>query len=267
MERIFDQAPVTARQIAVDAPRSGVVWAPIFAGAIAALATSIILISIGSGLGFAAASPWPGSTPSATSFAVGVGVWLIVTQWLSAALGGFLTGRLRTAWTGIHTKEVVFRDTAHGLLAWAVATTIVAAVGLATAGTAVSAVSSASSTTASYAAETLLRTDRGPAPMSAATAAQISHILTREGGADADDQTYVANVVAAQTGVSKAEAQARVKTVVGAVRAAADKARKASAIISFYTALSMLIGAFIAAAAAGYGGSYRDEHADVRDAH
>src|SRR5690242_16469090 len=54
-------------------------------------------------------------------------VWLIVVQWLSAALGGYLTGRLRTKWVGVHTDEVYFRDTAHGFLAWAVATVIMAA--------------------------------------------------------------------------------------------------------------------------------------------
>jgi hypothetical protein len=39
-------------------------------------------------------------------------------------LGGYLTGRLRTKWTLIHTDEVYFRDTANGFLAWAVALVI-----------------------------------------------------------------------------------------------------------------------------------------------
>src|SRR6202021_2174972 len=49
---------------------------------------------------------------------------LIVVQWLSSALGGFVTGRLRTKWTGLHTHEVFFRDTAHGFLAWAAASVL-----------------------------------------------------------------------------------------------------------------------------------------------
>ena len=43
-------------------------------------------------------------------------------QLAASAMGGYLAGRLRTKWTGVHTDEVYFRDTAHGLLAWAVAT-------------------------------------------------------------------------------------------------------------------------------------------------
>ena len=49
-----------------------------------------------------------------------------MTQWISAALGGYIAGRLRTKWTGTHTHEVFFRDTAHGLITWSVATVFVA---------------------------------------------------------------------------------------------------------------------------------------------
>lgn len=75
----------------------------------------------------ATVSPWtPSSTPPAT-FGIAAGIWLIITQWLSAGLGGYLAGRLREKWVGVRTDEVLFRDTAHGLLAWALATIIVVA--------------------------------------------------------------------------------------------------------------------------------------------
>ena len=45
-----------------------------------------------------------------------------MVQALANALGGYLTGRLRTVWWGIHGDEAHFRDTANGLVAWAVAT-------------------------------------------------------------------------------------------------------------------------------------------------
>jgi hypothetical protein len=48
-----------------------------------------------------------------------------VTQWLASGLGGYLAGRLREKWVGIRTDEVLFRDTAHGFLAWALAALIV----------------------------------------------------------------------------------------------------------------------------------------------
>src|SRR3978361_1620330 len=104
-----------------ESARSAVAWAAVLAGAVVAIATTLILIALGSGLGFAAASPWPGAAPAAETFAITAGIWLIVTQWLASALGGYMTGRLRTKWTSVHSHEVFFRDTAHGLLSWAVA--------------------------------------------------------------------------------------------------------------------------------------------------
>src|SRR5262249_38219362 len=86
-----------------------------------------ILVALGTGVGFAAISPWPNSGASLTTFAVSAGVWLIVVQWVASGLGGYVTGRLRTKWVGTHTHEVFFRATAHGLITWALATVIVAA--------------------------------------------------------------------------------------------------------------------------------------------
>jgi hypothetical protein len=100
-------------------------WPAIFAGAFVATGTTLALGALGAGLGFAAAGPWP-AHPSATTFAMTTAIWLIVTQWVSAALGGYIAGRLRTRWVGTHTHEVFFRDTAHGLVTWAVATVLVA---------------------------------------------------------------------------------------------------------------------------------------------
>jgi hypothetical protein len=107
---------------------SAVSWSAIFAGTVAAVALTLILVAIGSALGFASVSPWPGVGAAPTSFTIAAGIWLIVTQWLSAAVGGYLAGRLRVRWHGLHTDEVFFRDTAHGLLTWATATVVIAAV-------------------------------------------------------------------------------------------------------------------------------------------
>jgi hypothetical protein len=112
----------------VETSAPAVSWPAIFAGAFVAAAVSVMLVAIGSGFGFAAVSPWPASGPSPTTFAVSTGVWLIVTQWLSSGLGGYIAGRMRTKWVGVHTHEVFFRDTAHGFVTWAVATVMVALV-------------------------------------------------------------------------------------------------------------------------------------------
>jgi hypothetical protein len=55
-------------------------------------------------------------------------VWLIVMQLIASSMGGYLAGRLRTKWANIHTDEVYFRDTAHGFVAWALASVLGAAV-------------------------------------------------------------------------------------------------------------------------------------------
>ena len=70
-------------------------------------------------------SPWAGKSASVTTIAASTAVWLIIVQWLSSGVGGYLAGRLRTKWVGVHTDEVFFRDTAHGFLAWALATLLV----------------------------------------------------------------------------------------------------------------------------------------------
>src|ERR1700678_572774 len=106
------------------AGKSAASWPAIFAGAVVAVAVSLVLLALGSGLGFASISPWPGRGASATTVTVTTAIWLIVTQWLSAALGGYIAGRLRTKWVGTHTHEVFFRDTAHGFVTWAVASVI-----------------------------------------------------------------------------------------------------------------------------------------------
>src|ERR1700760_219314 len=103
-------------------------WGAILAGAVAAVSLSVVLVVLGAGLGFASVSPWSGRGLSAGSFTVASTIWLIVTQWLSAAVGGYLAGRLRHRWLATHTHEVFFRDTAHGLVTWGVATLVVVVV-------------------------------------------------------------------------------------------------------------------------------------------
>lgn len=100
---------------------SAVSWAAILAGATAAAALSLILLILGTGLGFSSISPWASDGVSATTFGVTTILWITFTQLLAAGLGGYLAGRLRVKWIEVHTDEIYFRDTAHGFLAWAIA--------------------------------------------------------------------------------------------------------------------------------------------------
>ena len=118
----------TAIGVEIDAnPRtSAVSWGAVLAGAAIATAVTFALMVLGAGLGLTLVSPWWEANAEATTIAASTIVWLIVMQWASAGVGGYLTGRLRTRWTRVHSDEVFFRDTAHGFLTWAVATIIVA---------------------------------------------------------------------------------------------------------------------------------------------
>lgn len=127
---------------------SAVSWAAIFAGAMAAAALSLILLILGTGLGLSAVSPWAPKGISAETFGVSAIVWITVTQLLASGMGGYLAGRLRTKWVSVHSDEVYFRDTAHGFLAWAVASLVTAAVLASATGTIVSGGVQASATVA-----------------------------------------------------------------------------------------------------------------------
>jgi hypothetical protein len=303
---LADSDPYLNRADTAIAPgKSAASWAAILAGAVVAVSASLLLLALGSGLGFAEISPWPGRGVSATTFTVTTAIWLIVTQWISAGLGGYIAGRLRTRWYGTHTHEVFFRDTAHGLITWSVATVLVAAVFAgsvsALVGGGVRAVSEAASGGADAIAQNVTSNNpvASPAPgLSAGTPTmtygmdklfrpatpgssatgqngpdprvEATHIVANavaNGNAPDADRAYLAALVAAQTGIPPAEAQRRVDDFLAAAmdaankaRAAADAARKAAAAASIFTALSMLIGAFIASVSAALGGRLRDEH-------
>lgn len=276
----------SSEALGIEASASAVSWAAIIGGAFVIAAVTIVLLALGSGLSLSSVSPWPGSGISATSFTVMTAIWLIVVQWLSAGLGGYVTGRLRTHWTGVHSHEVFFRDTAHGLLAWAVASVIGVGLLASAASTAVGggahAVTSMASSAAGqgaaqsagagngidgYYVDQLFRSDHdavsGQDPRPEAT--RILAMGLRNGSVPDNDKTYMAQLVASRTGIAQDDARKRVDILISQeqaaeqkVKAAADQARKAAASLSFYTFFSMLIGAFIASAAAALGGRSRD---------
>ncbi|HZV92831.1 MAG TPA: hypothetical protein VFF72_06405, partial [Caldimonas sp.] len=64
---------------------------------------------------------------SSSTLGAGTIVWILFVALVASGAGGYLAGRLRTKWVAVHTDEVYFRDTAHGFLAWAVATLVTAA--------------------------------------------------------------------------------------------------------------------------------------------
>ena len=199
-----------------------------------------------------------------------------MVQWIASATGGYLTGRLRTRWIGTHTHEVFFRDTAHGFLTWSLATVIVTAIAATVAASAAGGAAKAVTDDKvpgpnfAYDADALYRTPSGDTATLAGARAEAERILAASvvsGGLSIEDRSYLVASASSRAGVSPAEAQARVDAIsareqqaADAVRVAADKARKTSAALAMLTALSMLVGAFIASVAAALGGQQRDEH-------
>lgn len=221
---------------------SAVSWGAILAGAAAAAALSMILLILGAGLGLSAISPWARSGVSAATFGVSTIVWVTVTQIMASGMGGYLAGRLRARWVAAQTDEVYFRDTAHGFLAWAVASLATAALlssaiasivgggmqaGASVAGGPAAAVSAAGAAAASssgteggstsYFVDSLFRKEaNAPAnsePAAAAPTAETARILLnslRTGALPADDTRYLGQVIAQRTGLSQADAEKRV---------------------------------------------------------
>jgi hypothetical protein len=291
---------------------SGVSWGAILAGAFGAAALSFILIILGFGLGLSSVSPWSGNGVSATTFGVATILWLAFTQIAASAIGGYLAGRLRTKWAGVHTDEVYFRDTAHGFLAWAVASLVTAALlasavgsvlgaGAQAAGSAASGLTSAATTAAAsgaaakagssdgsseggmadptgYFVDSLFRSGATPAgtatpPTDAgAQRSEATRIIVnsvRNGSLLPADRSYLAQMIAQRTGMSPADADARVNDTYtritkaaddakNAAKQAADTARKAAAYSSLWMFITLLAGAFFASLAATYGGRRRD---------
>ena len=106
---------------ALEENQSAVSWAAIAAGGVATAALTLLLLAFGAGMGFSAISPWSNAGISSETFSLAAGIYLIVVAMLASTIGGYVAGRLRTKWVGVHSDEVAFRDTAHGFLAWAFA--------------------------------------------------------------------------------------------------------------------------------------------------
>ncbi|MGH7226190.1 MAG: hypothetical protein ACRELF_23490, partial [Gemmataceae bacterium] len=239
-------------------------------------------------------SPWRDLGTTATSVGVSAVIWVIVVQWISSGIGGFLAGRLRIKWPGVHNHEVFFRDTAHGFLAWSLATVagilLLASVATSGVGGIVKATSDVGGAAAgaaqagrrpvsarskgsagAYFVDAMFRSTTGGTGDVAAARGEAARILAhsvKKGriALSQADKSYLTGLVAARAGISETDAGKRIADAVSGmnhaaqqVRAVADHARKRAAQLAIVIALSMLVGAFVASVAAALGGGIRDE--------
>jgi hypothetical protein len=220
------------------ASASAVSWGAIFAGASVAAAVSLVLLTLAIGFGMLTVASWP--YVSGTHVAAEAAIALIIMQWVSAALGGYITGRLRTRWVGLHTHEVFFRDTAHGFIAWSVATLVAAFFFASAAGSAV----------------------RGDDTQTLNLTPQRHNEYAEERSVERDRNGLVRIASAGAQGLTASAARhldARLQADPPAEGMPEVDARSAAR-GSIWVALSMLIGAFIASASAAVGGRLRDQH-------
>lgn len=261
---------------------TAVSWGAIFAGAAAAAALSFILMLLGFGFGLLSVSPWSGEGASAETLGFGSIIWLIIMQLAAAGLGGYLAGRLRVKWADIHTDEVYFRDTAHGLVTWSVSTLAAviffsgtASVIMAGGAKAASGVAEAAAPAVeevledqSYAANRLLRGDNWDESIDTGRAEEVATILVRslrEGEVTDSDRDYLVNMVSGRTDLTRNQAQQRVDEVISDAEQGyenalemADDARTAAAWTAIWLFIALLAGAFFAALMATFGGRQRD---------
>lgn len=249
-------------------PASAVSWGAILAGAVGAASLSLILVFLGLGLGMSSISPWAGDGASAKALGIGSIVWVTLTQIAAAALGGYLAGRLRTRWLRTHVDEVYFRDTAHGFLAWAIATLATAALfastiaGIASGGAKLGAAAlggagAAATTLAAgatdssdgsqaYLLDTLFRpgtntsaaipadgtsvttTRENDPARGTAEAARIFANAIRVGSLSAEDTRYLGQVIAGRTGLTAEEGEARVRAAYAEWEKAVATAKEAA---------------------------------------
>lgn len=249
-------------------------WAAVAAGTFANAALTLLLTAFGAGMGFSTISPWSNSGVSMTTFSIGTGLYLIVMAMLASTMGGYLAGRLRTRWSGVHSDEVFFRDTAHGFMSWACAAVLSAAV-LGAAGSAI--VSGATAGLAQRNAndggpaaiyvDELFRPAAGAPAANQATAepaarAEVTRLLTKSLRDRVDltstDRSYLSQLVASRTGLAQADADKRVNDVLTQAKSDLDKARSAAAKLALWLTAALFAGALAASLAAIEGGQLRD---------
>ena len=104
----------TERFYSLERPFARISWGAIFAGAVVALATQLVLTLIGAAVGLATLNPSTGQNPTGTTFGIGAAIWLVISSLVSLFVGGYVAGRLGGTFNGW----------LHGLATWATVTTL-----------------------------------------------------------------------------------------------------------------------------------------------
>jgi hypothetical protein len=228
-------------------------WGVAIAGAMTAIATTFFLLTMGSGIGLALASP--AHARSAGSFLTLGAIYFFASQAFGFAVGGYMVGRLIGP-EGENSAEEEFLSAAHGFVMWALVVVVsILIVGFASAlagATIAGAMTVRSDNPAGmseYWVDTMFRSSQN-SPQLAADKAEVGRILSVDGPTTNNDNTArIAHLVAEETGLSMLAATSRVSDVETRMQMAANDARKAASMLTLWTAFSLLFGAIVAVAA------------------
>jgi hypothetical protein len=266
-------------------------WPAIIAGIVLASAISLVFITFGTAVGLNFLDFGYNSAANPIFVGIAAATWFLWVQISSFMAGGYLTGRLRRRYFDATEDESDMRDGAHGLLVWAGAAilgTIIAVGGVGAAANAVGSAAATATVAASNVAEgaadavdpnayfidTMFRSTQ---PVDAAAARDeagriFAQAALGDGAVSEADRTYLASIVAANTGIPPEEAQARVDQAVTSVEQARQDAIEAARIArntgiigAFLIAASLLISAIGAFWAAQKGGNHRDKNTVFAD--
>jgi hypothetical protein len=243
-------------------------WSPVIAGALAATAMSLILITFAAAVGLGVSSTAPTWRDASVALWILSGVYLILQAVVSFGFGAYIAGRICRFRVAAPTEEVETRDGLNGLAVWALAVVIgslvAAFIGAAAANrpSAAGAQASAAEPLLSYELDRLFRVARrAPNVDMRSDRAEAGRILltsSSHDGVNTDDRAYLIQQVASATGVAANDAEKRVDTAIANAKSAINRTRRSTIILAFSLATAMLLGAVAAWAAACAGGRHRD---------
>jgi hypothetical protein len=255
---------------ASDADASYFQWSPVIAGAITATAFSFILVTFAVAIGLGVSSTSPSWRDASGALALLSGIYLILQAIISFGIGGYIAGRTYQPLRASAMDDVTRRDGLHGLAAWALAVLIgaslAALVGAWSASRASSTATMPNATSAepllSYELDKLFRSARRPANVDvSAERAEAGRILMTSSshtGVSSDDKSYLAQQVAATTGLAQPDADRRVDRAIADSKTAIARSRRNTVIVAFSIAAATLLGAVASWVAACAGGKHRD---------
>ena len=254
----------------IGAPPRYLNWTPVILGALVATALSSILLAFGATIGLGISSTAPTWRDASAALWILSGLYLIIQAAMSFGVGGYIAGRTSVGLAASDADEIEHRDGLHGLAAWALAVVLGVALAALLGGASLtrssnnlsSARISAAEPLLSYEIDRLFRPSRRAANVDLsqerAEAGRILLTSSSHSGMSSEDRSYLAQLVAANTGLGGPEAEKRVDGVIASSRAAIANSRRSSVILAFSVAAALLLGAAMAWAAAGVGGRHRD---------